>query len=109
MDFALQTSVIEGEEITVISERPVVELDVTGSSQNINALSIKNAPVQNVRDAMKQQSGFNDTGETTYVRGGLSTELNYRVDGISLNSGLLSDNWQKLNTTLWSSATHALP
>lgn len=99
IDFESEEEVLRGEEVTIISERPIVEMDVTGSSHRIDASAIQRAPVISLRDVLSQQSGFYDTGETTFVRGGLSTELNYRLDGISLNSGLLSDNWQRLNTT----------
>ena len=99
LNFLLKTTVIKGKEITIVAERPIVEKDVTGSGVIMDAGSINRAPVIQLNDALRQQSGVYYTGETTYLRGGLSTEINYNLDGVSLNSGLLSDNWQRLNVT----------
>ena len=98
-DFDLEIAVIEGEEITVVSERPIVEKDVTGSMGVMSADFIDRAPVINLEDAISQQTGIYTTGETSYFRGGLASEVTYNLDGTSMNSGVLSDSWQRLNTT----------
>ncbi len=99
VDFALTPSVLEGESVTVTAERPIIETDVTGSQNILDAGHIDRAPIADIKDAMKQQTGIYYTGETTYIRGGLASEINYILDGASLNSGLISDNYQRLNIT----------
>jgi hypothetical protein len=99
VDFALTPSVLEGESVTVIAERPIIEKDVTGSQNILDAGHIDRSPIADIKDAMKQQPGIYYTGETTYMRGGLASEINYILDGTSLNSGLISDNYQRLNIT----------
>ncbi|HPG38078.1 MAG TPA: carboxypeptidase-like regulatory domain-containing protein [bacterium] len=98
-DFNLEIAVIEGEEITIVSERPIVEKDVTGSVGVMNASYLDRAPVIKLQDAISQQTGIYSTGETSYFRGGLASEVSYNLDGTSMNSGILSDNWQRLNTS----------
>jgi hypothetical protein len=97
--FEMETTVLAGEEITIVGERPVIEKDVTGSQQVLDASNLQRTPVLNLNQVLNQQSGFYGTGITTYTRSGVATEVNYRLDGVSLNSGLLSDNYQRLNTS----------
>ncbi|MDZ7724245.1 MAG: carboxypeptidase-like regulatory domain-containing protein [candidate division KSB1 bacterium] len=99
IDFELEPTVIEGQQISIVSERPVVDKDITGSQEIMDAGYIERAPIADLSGALSQKVGVYNTGETTYFRGGLASEVNYKVDGASLNSGLLSDNWQRLNTT----------
>jgi hypothetical protein len=97
--FKMESTVIPGQEVTIVAERPIIEKDVTGSQQILDAGSLQRTPVLNLNQALSQQSGFYNTGITTYTRAGVSSEVNYRLDGASLNSGILSDNYQRLNTS----------
>ncbi len=99
INFELEVAVIEGEEVTVVSERPIVEKDVTGSMEVVSSDYIGRAPILDLQDALSQQTGIYSTGETTYFRGGLASEVSYNLDGTSMNSGVLSDNWSRLNTS----------
>ncbi len=99
IDLELESTVIEGQEVTVVSERPVIEHDVTGTEISMNSDDLNRAPIVSFMDAIEQQRGFYSTGDATYVRGGLMNEVNYSVDGVSVNSGLMQDNWQKMNTS----------
>lgn len=99
VDFQLEPATVQGEEITVFAKRAIVDKDITGSQETINAGSIERSPVIDLNDAVSQKSGVYNTGETSYFRGGLASEVKYNIDGASLNSGLLSDNWQRLNTS----------
>ncbi|MFQ5753111.1 MAG: carboxypeptidase-like regulatory domain-containing protein, partial [bacterium] len=99
LDFALTPEAVELGAVTVLAERPIIEQDVTGSTEILDTGYIERLPIIDLKDITRLQSGIYYTGETTYMRAGLATEVNYRLDGTSLNSGLLSDNWQRLNTT----------
>ena len=99
VDFAMEESFIEGELITVVSKRPAVEKDVTGSMEVISADYLLQSPVLDLNDALRHQTGIYNTGETAYFRGGLASEVTYNLDGASMNSGVLSDNWSRINTS----------
>jgi hypothetical protein len=99
LEFPLNPTPLETDAITVVAQRPVIEQDMTGSQQVMGSDQINRAPVLTVQDVLRQQSGIVDTRETAFIRGGIPSELNYQLDGNSLNSGLISDNYQRLNLT----------
>ncbi|MFQ5772473.1 MAG: carboxypeptidase-like regulatory domain-containing protein, partial [bacterium] len=92
LDFALTPEAVELGAVTVLAERPIIEQDVTGSTEILDTGYIERLPIIDLKDITRLQSGIYYTGETTYMRAGLATEVNYHLDGTSLNSGLLSDN-----------------
>ncbi len=71
---------VEGQEVTVTAERPVVELDVASSRANISAEQIERLPVSSVVGAVGLQAGV----EGTSVRGSSSNELQFNVNGLTL-------------------------
>jgi len=97
VNFDLRPTVLEGEEVVVTAERPIVEHAVTGSEIVMDVGYIERAPIFDLNDALDNQTGTQNTGATTFIRGGLSSELNYILDGASLNSGIIGDNYQRLN------------
>jgi hypothetical protein len=99
IEFSLNPSLIEAEAIIVVAEKSIIDQDVTGSQHILDAGQIDRSPIADFKDVMKQQTGIYYTGETTFIRGGLASELNYILDGTSLNSGIISDNYQRLNIT----------
>lgn len=99
INFDLNTTVLEGEEVTVSAERKAVELDVTGSENVMDTGFLERSPISDLRDAVSQQTGIQQTGTTTFLRGGTAAELNVVMDGTSLNSGIIGDNYQGMNTT----------
>ena len=99
IDFGLNASVIEGAAVDVIAERAIIEQDITGSKSVLTSDFLDNMAVVDLEDALSQQTGFVDVGETQYIRGGLANEVSYMVDGISMVSGILGDSWSRLNTS----------
>ncbi len=99
INFELNSTVLEGEEVTVTAERLAVELDVTGSQNIMDIGYLERAPIADLRGAISQQTGIQQTGATAFIRGGTATELNVMMDGVSLNSGIIGDNYQGMNTT----------
>ncbi len=81
VDFILSETVIEGEEITVIAERPIVERDLTSSKATISSEDIKLLPVENFDEVVNLQAGVVDG----HFRGGRLGEVAYLVDGIPIN------------------------
>ena len=99
VNLSLKPTIVSGETVTVVAEKAIIETDVTGSQQVLSAESLDRVPISDLDGALSQQAGIYNTGETTYLRGGLASELNYILDGTSLNSGLISDNYQRINMT----------
>lgn len=100
INFSLQEQVIEGQEITVTAERPLVEKDVTVKKMVRTAEEIKNLPARNLTEMLTLESGiiqvksaeygipgFEDRGiEEIHVRGGRSGEIGYTIDGMYIEN-----------------------
>jgi|GEM_PF-1081414 len=99
VNFRLAPTVIEGAEVTVVAERPLVELDVTGTQTVMNSSMIERTPVTDLENLMSQQNGIINTGMVSTFRGGELKEVSYMVDGNSTDYGVLQDQFRKINTT----------
>ena len=88
---------VQGEEVTIVAERPLVEKDLTASQITMDTEELEKSWVTNVVEAISQQNGIVTRGVFVSSRGGLYTDLNYMVDGSSMNSGVIGDNYTQIN------------
>ncbi|MBL7111659.1 MAG: TonB-dependent receptor [Bacteroidales bacterium] len=104
LDAVLIPGAISLEEIVVIAERPVVQQDLTSSTQYVDTKSIDQLPVVDAKDAVMFQSGVffdpipvqggtrgyqgeSGSGESRYViRGGDQDEVSWMIDGVRTES-----------------------
>jgi hypothetical protein len=91
LDLVLKESAVQLKEIVVKSTRPVVDVGKTNSLQSVTAKEISKLPVQNLDDVVNLQAGVVDG----HFRGGRIGEVQYQVDGVSVNN--LYDNKTSLN------------
>ncbi len=80
LDVVLQPEAIEGEEVIVVAQKPLVEFNQTSSISSINKDDIKNLPVQSLNEIVNLQAGVIDG----HFRGGRIGEVQYQVDGVSV-------------------------
>ncbi len=108
LELAMTPAELEGEDVVVVAQRPVVEKDVTASVQIVDAKSMERSWVRTVRDAVESQTGIFSVspslgwtrGQTTaFIRGSSIVQATYMIDNLSVNSGLLSDNYSGFNTS----------
>ena len=85
IDFALQEQTVGLDEVVVAATRPVVQRDVSASVANITAQEIENLPITDVEKVVGLQAGF-ERGLT--VRGEGGDQVQFMVDGMSMNGGL---------------------
>ncbi len=87
LNIALKQTVIAGEGITVVAERPLVEKTLTQSKTTIGAEELDNAlPVGSVHEIIQTTaSTFNG-----YVRGGRKYETKTLVDGVDVSDTYFS-------------------
>lgn len=98
VDFRLEATVIAGEPVTVVAERPLVLPDLTSSSRRIDAKEIEDIPgVNTVTEAIQLMPGVVGEGENIHVRGGRSGEVMYVVDGIAVNDALFNNQIVSVN------------
>src|SRR5690606_9438462 len=82
LDAVLSEEVIEGEEVVVTAERPIVDISLTSSMSTLSREDIAVLPVQELSDIVNLQAGVVDG----HFRGGRSGEVQYQVDGVSVNN-----------------------
>lgn len=81
VDFVLRDEVIEGEEVVITAERPLVQRDLTSTTASVSAEQIQTLPVLNFSDVINLQAGVVDG----HFRGGRVGEVAYMVDGVPIN------------------------
>jgi len=98
-NFELEPTVLEGEAVSVVAVRPVIELDVTGTQSVINSSAIERTAAVDLEDIVSQQNGIINTGMVATFRGGELKEVGYMLDGNATGYGVLQDQFKKVNTT----------
>ncbi|MBN2601081.1 MAG: TonB-dependent receptor [Candidatus Marinimicrobia bacterium] len=81
LEFKLQSSVLQGEEVVVQAERISVKKDQTGSVRHVSSEQISALPVENLSAVINMQAGVVDG----HFRGGRVTEVSYLIDGIQVD------------------------
>ena len=84
-DLRMREQVIEGQEIVVQAERPLVQKDLTASKKTVIAEEIDALPVESLFGVLATQAGVTQGADgALHVRGGRSNEVSYLVDGLSV-------------------------
>jgi len=83
---ALTSEAIQGEQITVMAERPVMEKDLTSTASYTDSKTIRDLPVTNVTEVIQLQAGVvTGAGGEMHFRGGREREVAYMIDGVPVN------------------------
>jgi outer membrane receptor protein involved in Fe transport len=98
VNFNMEMTVLPGEEVTIVADRPMVIKDISASSTRVDAEEIEDIPsVTTVTDAVQLMPGIVGEGEEIHARGGRSGEVVYMVDGISVNDALFNSQIVAVN------------
>ncbi|RMD91380.1 MAG: TonB-dependent receptor [Calditrichaeota bacterium] len=88
VNFQLSESFVEGEEVVVVAERPLVQKDITAKISVVTSEEIEAMPVTDFRDAVKIQGGFTDG---LHLRGGRLNSIGYMIDGLDVSNPLIGN------------------
>ena len=78
---------IKGETVTILAERPLVEMDRTSTAYFVDSETIKNLPVTSVAEVIALQAGVTkDAGGGLHFRGGRTREAAYYIDGVPVSN-----------------------
>jgi len=91
IDVELSDDVVISQEVVVVAKRPIVEVNQTSSVSSISKEEIANLPVQDLNEIVNLQAGV----VNGHFRGGRIGEVQYQVDGVSVNNPY--DNSSTLN------------
>jgi outer membrane receptor protein involved in Fe transport len=83
-----ETVLTVGQEVVIIGEKPLFNIEETGSRRSITSEDIQMAVVKDVRDVVSLQTGVVQTDNEIHIRGGRSYENAYLIDGISVQDPL---------------------
>lgn len=87
INFQLEEAVVEGQEVIVVADRPLVQKDLTASQRVTTAKEIADMPVESFLGVLTTHAGVNQSaGGALHVRGGRSNEVGYFIDGVSVSN-----------------------
>ncbi len=93
LNVELDPSAIMGEEVTIVAEKPIIEVDRTFSTASVGAEDLEAMPITRVQEAVNLQAGVVDG----HFRGGRSGEVVYLVDGIPVQDAYDNSQATTLN------------
>lgn len=96
LDAALTSTVMQAQEVVIHTKRPVVKVNLTSNIATLDHDDIKALPVQELQDVVNLQAGVVDG----HFRGGRADEVQYQVDGVSVNNGYNNASTVKLDRSL---------
>lgn len=85
-DVQLNPSTIEAQTVYVVAKKPVVEFNQTSSVKTVTSEEISALPVQSLTDIINLQAGIVQAGDEFHIRGGRAGEVQFQVDGVSINN-----------------------
>ncbi len=88
LDFRLQQSAIQGEEVIVKATRPIIRPDVTASTKLTTGEEMYNMPVGSYVGALANVGGAVGAGANIHIRGGRRGEVSYLIDGMEVKDPL---------------------
>jgi len=78
----MQPTVLEGQVIEIVAERPVVQKDNTSTIQFVDAEDLKIMPVNNFERLLSLSAGATTDFRGMHLRGGRVSETIYEIDGL---------------------------
>ncbi len=85
VNFKLPTEAIEVQQISIVAERPLINVNATNETHIMTAEEIANMPVRTYAGVVATSPGVVSARGTLYVRGGRADEIAYYVDGVYSN------------------------
>ncbi len=104
--FALETTILEGEEVIVTAERQLIQPDRTSSKHTITEEDLKILPAESFAALLTTKAGVTvDAGGSIHVRGGRASEVLYMMDGIQVTNPFSNTLGLSIPTSMISEVT----
>jgi len=95
-DVRMGETTLQTAEVVITAERPPVELGLTSSQATLTHKDIEALPVQGLDDVVNLQAGVVDG----HFRGGRTGEVQYQVDGVSVNNAFNNESTVTVDRSL---------
>ncbi|UCH62487.1 MAG: TonB-dependent receptor [Fidelibacterota bacterium] len=83
LDFPLDPSIIEGEEVVVVAERPIIQTDIGNSRTILDGSELTALPVVSFKDILDKQMGIQEMdARGLFMRGERQDGISMVVDGM---------------------------
>ncbi len=96
LDVDLAEAPVAMQEVVVSARRPVVEVNRTSTLATVSREEIKKLPVQELQDVVNLQAGVVEG----HFRGGRAGEVQYQVDGVTVNNAYDNTTSLRLDRSL---------
>ena len=94
LNFELSEQTIQAGEVTIVAQKPRVELDLTASKETMTRDEIANTWGKNIKEVVADIPGANINGG---IRGSFGGDVSYRLDGIDLRDVGSNTNFASVN------------
>ena len=84
LNFSMSASAVEGEAVTIVGEKRLIEKSATNSVRTVGAEEIGNSASRSVSGMLDMQAGVNITNGRLSIRGSRAEEVAYTLDGASI-------------------------
>lgn len=96
VDASLEEAAVTTGEVVVVATKPVVETNLTSTVSTLTDKDIEALPVQELKDIVNLQAGVVDG----HFRGGRDGEVQYQVNGVSVNNSYDNSSTIKIDRSL---------
>ena len=96
LDAILEEAPVTAGEVVVVAEKPVVDVNLTSTISTVTDKDIQALPVQELTDIVNLQAGVVDG----HFRGGRAGEVQYQVNGVSVNNSYDNTSVVKIDRSL---------
>ncbi|MDE3058064.1 MAG: TonB-dependent receptor [Bacteroidota bacterium] len=96
VDAVLQEEGVTTQEVVVTAQKPVVDVNLTSTVATVSDRQINALPVQDLQDIVNLQAGVVDG----HFRGGREGEVQYQVNGVSINNPYDNSSSMKIDRSL---------
>jgi outer membrane receptor protein involved in Fe transport len=96
VDVTLTGTAIAMQPVLVSAERAQVDVHLTSTKASLSGREIQKLPVQEIQDVVNLQAGVVDG----HIRGGREKEVQYQVDGVSINNPYDNSSSIKIDRSL---------
>ena len=86
LTFEMPSQAIEGEDVVIVAERPLIDRDATSEVHVKRSEDIENMPIRGYQNIVATQAGVVQVGNNLYIRGSRAEEVAYYVDGVYMNN-----------------------
>jgi hypothetical protein len=98
LNFNLSQTILEGEMVTIIAERPVIQTDVANTQTILQGSDVAAIPVSNFKDVLDKQLGVQEVdARGLFMRGQRQDDISLTIDGTETRENIDGQIYTRFN------------